>query len=837
MPQYTVQLTAPAGNYPFSLVTVSLFCAGQPQQNCDLRFQPNALVQQHVFNIANGIWRLRVSGRGFVPIDQQNINVNANAVNAQNLTVLYYTLHTDRDRDGNLDGPGQLNQKTPNAISFGAQGRGAIIPVNCNRQGNNAGIGYTDNQDQNINGNIDLAHDVAQIEIRRNIVGPPAGVPGNWGLRLKLDKATDDDDDAVRHFRIFDGVAHNSAELIGPQTVQEVAVTTNSVGNARTLGIEAIRFAGHNFPSGQAVLTLFTIQPEVTGAGNPTYFYSERLAVARWIGSHHRQAVSWLYVADAPNVTPDPANPDNPDPDPNIANFWTNLGANATNNAFRTALGNAAAADNPVIQVNTADPVHTAATRNYFLQGNNWVSYAPEDRYDDRWLRDTMISGFSKWPGAAGAAELQNVFMKTHRCRPLQNWVYRTLLDLPALVNPGNPPHPKVGVYYPAASDPDDPVSANSGGNFGVTPPVQKTVNGATTNYLYGRIYYGHSTAHQNSHQVDPSSREFLSAQNIQAPIHLDTDWLVVGHVDGMMTFVPDEGQADQFKKWKLLVASPKAAYDILTANNQAHGNARMLQRPAWNAVGNTFNYTNLNLANSQWNAIAGQREEVGVAVNATIADFLGNGQAPLHNPRRDKQQVIRYTYQDLRNWNLNGVETVIERNITKLKNAFDLSEQDIIRVPVIFYPDGFLRGNFTFGDKISPWTPGRNEGFNVFPGKQGGFQCGALTADMPNMFVGNDRLIVPKPFGPWVEAPGHDNDPNKTNEDNNGYDLFERDLVTKLQQAGINLRCIFIDDWYDYHVVSGEIHCGTNELRAQFNGQAAFGNARYANWWTAVNA
>jgi protein-arginine deiminase len=104
-------------------------------------------------------------------------------------------------------------------------------------------------------------------------------------------------------------------------------------------------------------------------------------------------------------------------------------------------------------------------------------------------------------------------------------------------------------------------------------------------------------------------------------------------------------------------------------------------------------------------------------------------------------------------------------------------------------------------------------------------------------MFVGNDRLIIPKPFGPWVEAPGHDNDPNKTNEDNNGYDLFERDLVTKLQQAGINLRCIFIDDWYDYHVVSGEIHCGTNELRAQFNGQAAFGNARYANWWTAVNA
>lgn len=40
-----------------------------------------------------------------------------------------------------------------------------------------------------------------------------------------------------------------------------------------------------------------------------------------------------------------------------------------------------------------------------------------------------------------------------------------------------------------------------------------------------------------------------------------------------------------------------------------------------------------------------------------------------------------------------------------------------------------------------------------------------------------------------------------------------------------------------DYHVALGEIHCGTNRLRTPYDGQAAFGNVRYANWWTAVDA
>ncbi|WOI09818.1 protein-arginine deiminase family protein [Thalassospira lucentensis] len=782
MANYTVQLTAPAGNYPFDQVRVSLTCDAQPQQTQDLTLTPSMAVS-HVFDIANGTWRLKISGIGFVPVDEQNIVVNGDATNAKNLTVIYYTLHTDRDRDGVLDAAGTLNQLSPRTITFGTAGRGAIIPVNCNRDGNNAVVGRTDNQDQQVNGNSDLVTGVARFEIRRTIVGPVVVVPAGWELRLWLDKAINTDAAAQRHFRIFDGDANNSLEIIGPETADEANITTASVGAAKAYGIEAVRFAGQNFTSGQGIVSLFVIQPEVTGANNPTYMYGERIVAARWIGNHHRQTVSRLYVADAGNAQ------------------------------FRTDLGNAAAADNPAIAVTTGAPRITPATNVTFLNGNAWANYAPigetvpEPAGDDRWMRDTIVSGLSSWPGnVLNTPQTADVFMKTHRWRSLQNWVFRILLDLPDPLNPGVPPHPKVGVWYPAAGSADAITSANSGGNIAVTPPVQKTANGIVTPYRYGRIYYGHN----RYHRVDASSRDFMAAQNMQTPIILDTDWLLVGHVDEMMTFVPDNNPGNAFKKWKLLVASPAEAYRLMTAAQGAHGAANVLNRAAWDNVNNRFDYTSLQIN--------------GTNVGATINALLGNGQAPLTNPRDHSN----YTYKQLRDWNIGGVETVIARNVTLLKNAFDLVDTDIIKVPVIFFPESFNPGDFTFADKVSGWTIGRDNGFNVYPGKQGGFQCGALTGDMPNMFVGNDRLMIPKPFGPWIE--------DNTNP-NHGYDLFERDLTQKIAAIVNGPTCDFIDDWDDYHVALGEIHCGTNELRAPYNGQAAFGNARYANWWTAVDA
>ncbi|WP_417846000.1 protein-arginine deiminase family protein [Thalassospira povalilytica] len=777
MANYTVQLTAPVGVYPFNTVRISLTCLGQPQQTKDLVLTPN-VAASHVFNIANGTWRLQVSGMGFVPIDEQVV-VNNDATNIKNLTVIYYTLHTDRDRDGVLDAAGNINQISPQTVTFGIAGRGAIIPVNCNRDGNNAVVGRTDNQDRDINGNNDLVTGVARLEIRQTIVAPVAGpaapVPVGWGLKLWLGKARNTDAAARNHFRIFDGDANNSVEIIGPETADEANITTASVGAAKAYGIEAVRFAGRNFASGQGIISLFIIQPEVTGANNPTYMYAERIVAARWIGNHHRQTVSRIYVVDANNAN------------------------------FQAALGVPVANENPPYALTLATPGASALTNVPYLNGNVWQNFIAAGRLArpavsrDRWMRDTIVSGHSVWPGNGAGVQSKDAFMKTHRWRSLQNWIYQTLISQ------------NVGLYYPAAGSADGINDGNSGGNIAVTPPVQKTVNGATTYYRYGRIYFGNNV----QSTVDQSSREFFDAQNMQPPITLDTDWLAVGHVDEMMTFVPDNNPASAFKKWKLLVASPATAYGILRNNRNAHGNAPLLARPPHSPGNATPNFAGLGIGNA-------------IDATGTITDFLGNGQAPTSWQDINTGNLQNYTYKQLRDWNINGVEYLINQNIRRLKAAFDLTDNDIIRVPVIFIPVHQINGNFTMADKISFWTMGADNGFNIYPGRECGFRSGAMTGDMVNMFVGNDKLMIPKPFGPWIV----DN-----TMPNNGHDLFEDDIRQKIAAIQNGPECVFIDDWDDYHVAHGEIHCGTNELRAPYDGQTAFGNARYANWWTAVDA
>jgi protein-arginine deiminase len=114
------------------------------------------------------------------------------------------------------------------------------------------------------------------------------------------------------------------------------------------------------------------------------------------------------------------------------------------------------------------------------------------------------------------------------------------------------------------------------------------------------------------------------------------------------------------------------------------------------------------------------------------------------------------------------GVAVHMARTRRKMKKALSLVDSDILSVPILFMenPD--------------------------FVGK-----ADAMTAGMVNMLVLNKHCIIPKPFGPVVK----------------GIDLFEENMRWKLKkQLGLTVK--FIDDWYEYHVINGEVHCGTNTLR-----------------------
>ncbi|XP_050178210.1 protein-arginine deiminase type-1-like [Myiozetetes cayanensis] len=132
-------------------------------------------------------------------------------------------------------------------------------------------------------------------------------------------------------------------------------------------------------------------------------------------------------------------------------------------------------------------------------------------------------------------------------------------------------------------------------------------------------------------------------------------------------------------------------------------------------------------------------------------------------------------TNEGLRKFNC-YVQSCISWNRDILKRALGLAEPDIVDIPQLFHGD-------------------------VASGAE------AFFPDMVNMLVLGRHLGIPKPFGPVV----------------GGQCCLEQRVRELLEPLG--LTCTFIDDYFSYHVLSGEVHCGTNVRRKPFS----------FKWWHVV--
>ncbi|XP_062363770.1 protein-arginine deiminase type-3-like [Cinclus cinclus] len=130
---------------------------------------------------------------------------------------------------------------------------------------------------------------------------------------------------------------------------------------------------------------------------------------------------------------------------------------------------------------------------------------------------------------------------------------------------------------------------------------------------------------------------------------------------------------------------------------------------------------------------------------------------------------------EELRKFN-DYAQSCISWNRDVLKRALGLAEPDILDIPQLF------QGDSTSGGQA------------FFP-------------DMVNMLVLGRHLGIPKPFGPVV----------------GGRCCLEQRVRELLEPLGLS--CTFIDDFFSYHVLSGDVHCGTNVRRKPF----AF------KWWHVV--
>ncbi|XP_037684307.1 protein-arginine deiminase type-4 isoform X2 [Choloepus didactylus] len=152
-----------------------------------------------------------------------------------------------------------------------------------------------------------------------------------------------------------------------------------------------------------------------------------------------------------------------------------------------------------------------------------------------------------------------------------------------------------------------------------------------------------------------------------------------------------------------------------------------------------------------------------------------GHGEAELFEGiKRKKQQKIKdiLSNKKLRDHN-SYVERCIDWNRELLKRELGLEEGDIIDLPQLFK----LMGN-----------------------SRKSLKAEALFPNMVNMLVLGKHLGIPKPFGPII----------------NGRCCLEEKVRSLLEPLG--LHCTFIDDFCDYHILHGEVHCGTNVRRKPFS-------------------
>ncbi|XP_015341125.1 protein-arginine deiminase type-3 isoform X1 [Marmota marmota marmota] len=113
-------------------------------------------------------------------------------------------------------------------------------------------------------------------------------------------------------------------------------------------------------------------------------------------------------------------------------------------------------------------------------------------------------------------------------------------------------------------------------------------------------------------------------------------------------------------------------------------------------------------------------------------------------------------------------VQSCIDWNREVLKRELGLADRDIIDIPQLFKSE-------------------RRKATAFFP-------------DLVNMLVLGKHLGIPKPFGPLI----------------NGRCCLEEQVRALLEPLG--LHCTFIDDFTPYHMLHGEVHCGTNVRRQPFS-------------------
>ncbi|XP_004460575.2 protein-arginine deiminase type-6 [Dasypus novemcinctus] len=285
-----------------------------------------------------------------------------------------------------------------------------------------------------------------------------------------------------------------------------------------------------------------------------------------------------------------------------------------------------------------------------------------------RWLQDEMAFCYTQAPH-----QTTSLVLDTPRVAKLEEFPMKYSLS------------PGTG-YVTRRVEDCSAASMDSIGNLMVSPPVKFQGK----DYPLGRLLLG-SSFYPSAEGRDMGTRlrDFLYAQQVQAPVELFSDWLTTGHVDEFMCFVPVDDKSEGAKGFRLLLASPSSCYDLFQEKQkEGYGDAPLF-------------------------------EEV------RAAQLLSNG--------REVKTIDQLLADDhLRKQN-HYVERCIRLNRDILKRELGLVEADIVHIPQLFCLE-------PLANVPSSQQPGKSFARPYFP-------------DMLRMIVMGKNLGIPKPFGPQIKG------------------------------------------------------------------------------------
>uniref|UniRef100_A0A8C8XUW5 Peptidyl arginine deiminase 2 n=1 Tax=Panthera leo TaxID=9689 RepID=A0A8C8XUW5_PANLE len=415
---------------------------------------------------------------GSMPIDQAGLF----------LTAIEISLDVDADRDGVVE----KNNPRKASWTWGPEGQGAILLVNCDRD--TPWLPKEDLNDEKVYSKEDLK-DMSQMILRTK---GPDRLPVGYEIVLYISMT---DSDKVGVFYVenpFFGQRY--IHILGRRKLYHVVKYTG--GSAELLFfVEGLRFPDEGFPGLVSIhVSLLEYMAEEIPL-TPIFTDTVVFRIAPWIMT--------------PNILPP------------LSVFVCCM---KDNYLFLKEVKNLVEKTNCELKV----------CFQYVNRG-------------DRWIQDEVEFGYIEAPHKGFP-----VVLDSPRDGYLKDFPMKQLLG------------PDFG--YVTREPLYEPVtSLDSFGNLEVSPPV--TVNGKT--YPLGRILIGSSFPLSGGRRMTKVVRDFLQAQQVQAPVELYSDWLTVGHVDEFMTFVPIPGT----KQFRLLMASTSACYKLFREKQrEGHGEAIMFK-------------------------------------------------------------------------------------------------------------------------------------------------------------------------------------------------------------------------------------------------------------------